>query len=236
MATTTTTTTPLLLPTSATFAREPPSSPRITTNSPSIPWRSPNGSAAPRTVRSAARSRSSSTGGTARKCSGCGAVSWPRQDPSMIVVISNRADTRVLLGRSRRHAPRMHTALAGFVEAGETFERAVAREAYEETGVRVDVDSVSYVGSQPWPFPQSAMIGFMARADDRQELNIDTNELVEAAWFDREQVRRAAEVRGPLMRRDVAERVLRDDPSLELLIPPRGVIARTLIEAWLERQ
>mmetsp|Transcript_29608 Transcript_29608/g.87777 ORF Transcript_29608/g.87777 Transcript_29608/m.87777 type:complete len:541 (-) Transcript_29608:60-1682(-) len=175
-------------------------------------------------------------GGTARKCSGCGAVSWPRQDPSMIVVISNRADTRVLLGRSRRHAPRMHTALAGFVEAGETFERAVAREAYEETGVRVDVDSVSYVGSQPWPFPQSAMIGFMARADDRQELNIDTNELVEAAWFDREQVRRAAEVRGPLMRRDVAERVLRDDPSLELLIPPRGVIARTLIEAWLERQ
>jgi NAD+ diphosphatase len=68
----------------------------------------------------------------------------------------------------------MHTALAGFVEAGETFEKAVAREVYEETGVRIDKDSVNYIGSQPWPFPQSIMIGFFATAtaDDTHPLNV----------------------------------------------------------------
>jgi len=70
----------------------------------------------------------------------------------------------------------MHTALAGFVEAGESFEKAVTREVYEETGVRIDKDSVNYIGSQPWPFPQSIMIGFFATAtataDDTHPLNV----------------------------------------------------------------
>jgi NAD+ diphosphatase len=175
-------------------------------------------------------------GGTRRECTGCGLQSWPRQDPSMIAVISSRDKERVLLGRSLRHPPRMHTALAGFVEAGETFEKAVAREVYEETGVRIDEDSVNYIGSQPWPFPQSIMIGFSATADETQPLNVDTNELVEAAWFTRDQVQKAAAVPGAMMRKEVAEAALVDDPSLELLIPPKGVLARTLLDTWLDRR
>ena len=94
--------------------------------------------------------------GTCRECTNtsCGEKTWPRQDPSMIAVITSSDKERVLLGRSLRHPPKMYTALAGFVEAGETFEKAVAREVFEETGVRIDQDSVQYIGSQPWPFPQ----------------------------------------------------------------------------------
>lgn len=175
-------------------------------------------------------------GGTCRECTSCGIKSWPRQDPSMIAVISSRDRERVLLGQSLRHPPRMHTALAGFVEAGETFEKAVAREVYEETGVRIDNDSVNYIGSQPWPFPQSIMIGFSATADDTQPLSVDKNELVNAAWFDRKQVEAAAAVPGAVMRKEVAKAALDKDPSLELLIPPKGVLARTLLDTWLDRR
>lgn len=176
--------------------------------------------------------------GTSRECtnSSCGELSWPRQDPSMIAVISSRDGERVLLGRSLRHPPKMYTALAGFVEAGETFEKAVAREVYEETGVRIDDDSVQYIGSQPWPFPQSIMIGFSATADDSQELNVDENELVDAAWFDRDQVTAAAAVTGAVMRKEVAKAAMEKDPSLQLLIPPKGVLARTLLDTWLDRR
>jgi len=177
-------------------------------------------------------------GGTCRECTSeaCGLMTWPRQDPSMIAVITSRDKERVLLGRSLRHPPRMHTALAGFVEAGEMFEKAVAREVYEETGVRIDEESVHYIGSQPWPFPQSIMIGFSATADDTQKLNVDKNELVDAAWFDRSQVEAAAAVPGAVMRKEVANAALENDPSLELLIPPKGVLARTLLDAWLDRR
>ena len=151
----------------------------------------------------------------------------------MIAVVSNRDGSKVLLGRSARHPAKMHTALAGFVEAGETMERAVAREVYEETGVRVDEDTVRYVASQPWPFPQSTMIGFTVKADDQQPLNVDTNELVDAKWFDRAEVEKASAVLGPVMQKGVAEQALRSNPDLNLLIPPKGVLARTLIDKWL---
>ena len=151
----------------------------------------------------------------------------------MITVVSSRDGERVLLARSPRHPERMHTALAGFVEAGETMERAVAREVFEETGVRVDLDSVQYVASQPWPFPQSTMIGFIAQADETQELNIDPNEIVEARWFDRSEVQAATQVEGPVMQHEVAKAAIEADPSLKLLVPPRGVLARTLLERWL---
>ena len=120
------------------------------------------------------------------------------------------------------------------MEAGETFEMAVGRETYEETGAVVRPETIRYVGSQPWPFPQSSMIGFLCKADDKLPLNVDTDELVEAGWFDRDEVRRAASVVGPVMREDVARRALEADPDLTLLIPPRGVLARTLIDKWLE--
>ena len=129
----------------------------------------------------------------------------------------------------------MHTVLAGFVEAGETFEAAVARETWEETGILLDVGSIRYEGSQPWPFPQSCMIGFSATADAEQPLAIDETELLNAAWFDREQVMAASEVKGATMQHKVAEEILQRDPNLSLLIPPKGVIARKLIDGWLAR-
>jgi NAD+ diphosphatase len=171
--------------------------------------------------------------GTAQKCTSCNAMSWPRQDPSMIASITSRCGERILLARSKRHPPKMHTVLAGFVEAGETFEAAVGRETWEETGIRIDEGSVKYIGSQPWPFPQSCMIAFSATADDSQPLNIDENELVDAMWFDKKDVLAATKVEGPVMQHDVAKAALEADTSLPLLIPPKKVIARTLIDTWL---
>jgi len=153
----------------------------------------------------------------------------------MIASITSRCGERILLARSKRHPPKMHTVLAGFVEAGETFEAAVAREVWEETGLRIDEGSVQYIGSQPWPFPQSCMIAFTATADDMQPLNIDENELVSAEWFDRKVVLAATQVEGAVMQHDVAKAALEADPSLPLLVPPKRVIARTLIDTWLEK-
>ena len=152
----------------------------------------------------------------------------------MIAVISSRDGERILLAHSARHPPKMHTVLAGFVEAGEKFEEAVARETFEETGISIDEGSVRYIGSQPWPFPQSCMIGFSAVADDRQPLQIDRNELVAAAWFSKDDVMRAASLEGSTMQEAVARAALEKDPTLNLLIPPKGVIARELIDTWLE--
>jgi NAD+ diphosphatase len=154
----------------------------------------------------------------------------------MIAAITSRDKERILLARSPRHPSGMFTALAGFVEAGETFEKGVAREVYEETSIRIDEDSVQYIGSQPWPFPQSIMIGFSATADETQTLNLDKDELVQADWFRRDQVEKAGAVPGPVMRKEVAEEAFRSDPTLDLLIPPKGVLARTLIDTWLDRR
>ena len=173
--------------------------------------------------------------GTSQECTSCPAKYWPRQDPSMIASITSRCGQRILLARSKRHPPKLYTVLAGFVEAGETFENAVARETYEETGIRIDLDSVQYIGSQPWPFPQSCMIAFTATADDMQSINIDENELVDAKWFHKKDVYAATKVEGATMQHDVAQAAFNSDPSLPLLIPPKRVIARTLIDSWLER-
>lgn len=172
--------------------------------------------------------------GTAQKCTQCNTMYWPRQDPSMIASITSRCGNRILLAQSKRHPRKLHTVLAGFVEAGETFEAAVARETWEETGIIIDKDSVKYQGMQPWPFPQSCMIAFSATADDTQPLNIDQNELVDAKWFDKKEVMEASKVEGAVMQHHVAEAAMRANPDLPLLIPPKRVIARTLIDTWLE--
>lgn len=173
-------------------------------------------------------------GGTCLECTGCKSLSWPRQDPSIIVLVTNRQGTKALLARSSRHPKKVHTVLAGFVEAGETFEKTVMREVYEETGARVDPDSINYISSQPWPFPRSSMIGFRCTADHCRPLNVDTDEIVCASWFDKSEVHAAAQITGVVMNKDVAEKILQENPSLSLLIPPKGVIARSLIENWLE--
>jgi len=175
-------------------------------------------------------------GGTCMRCSNCGDMSWPRQDPSIIVLITNREGNKALLARSQRHPKKVHTALAGFVEAGESFEQAVIREAFEETSVTVDPGSIEYLSSQPWPFPRSCMVGFRATADDSIPIEVDRNELVSASWFDREAISLATRVRGPTLNKDVATAALVEYPDLQLLIPPKGVIARALIDNWLEDQ
>jgi NAD+ diphosphatase len=151
-------------------------------------------------------------GGWARRCQPCEIEHFPRVDPVVIMLAEH--DGRLLLGRQPHYPPGRYSALAGFVEPGETIEAAVAREIREEAGI--EVTGVRYIASQPWPFPSSLMLGCAARAVG-DELTIDTNELDDARWFSRDEVARA----------------IAGDPDAAFLPPPRFAIARTLIEHWL---
>ena len=151
-------------------------------------------------------------GGWSRRCPACGAEHFPRCDPVVIMLVEHYG--RLLLGRQPHYPPGRFSALAGFVEPGETIEAAVAREVKEEAGI--DIADVRYVASQPWPFPSSLMIGCRARAlDDR--LTIDFTELDDARWFTRAEVVAA----------------LAGDAGSAFLSPPRFAIARTLLDDWL---
>jgi NAD+ diphosphatase len=152
-------------------------------------------------------------GGHERVCPACGAHHFPRTDPVVIVRVTDGADG-LLLGRQARWPDGRFSLLAGYVEPGETLEEAVRREVHEESGV--ELDSVAYVASQPWPFPSSLMLGFSALAERGDPKPAD-DELAEVRWFEREEVERAARGVGPLA-----------------LAPPYS-IARRLIDAWLAR-
>ena len=153
-------------------------------------------------------------GGWQRTCSACGAEHFPRVDPVTIMLVEH--DGKLLLGRQPRFPPRRFSALAGFVEPGESIEEAVAREVFEEAGVRVR--DVTYVSSQPWPFPSQLMIGCHAYAESAA-LKVDTTELEEAHWFTREEI--AAAMDG--------------DEDGRLLTPPSVAIAHHLLKWWLEK-
>lgn len=148
--------------------------------------------------------------GAERRCVVDGSAHFPRTDPAVIVLVSD-PDDRALLGRQRRWPEGRFSTLAGFVEPGEDAERAVVREVAEESGV--GVADVEYLGSQPWPFPASLMLGFSARAVDGRDPVVDGVELSEARWFSREELT-AALTNG------------------SLVVPPRVSIARRLIEDW----
>ncbi|MDO5500249.1 MAG: NAD(+) diphosphatase [Propionibacteriaceae bacterium] len=148
-------------------------------------------------------------GGFTRRCPACGRIQFPRQDPAVIVAVLD-PDDRILLGRQPTWDPGRMSVLAGFVEAGESLEQAVHREVLEESGVRLG--EVRYFGSQPWPFPRSLMVGFVANARSA-ELDIDREEIEDAAWFSR------AELSGALERG-------------ELVMPGSASIAHRLISAW----
>lgn len=159
-------------------------------------------------------------GGWQRHCDACGADHFPRTDPVTIMLVEHEAngEQRLLLGRQPRFPPKMYSALAGFVEPGETIEEAVAREIHEEAGVRVR--DVRYIASQPWPFPSQLMIGCTSVADD-PELTIDTSELEDARWFTRAELEEARTA---------------GDAGTELLYFPRPfAIAHHLIAWWLDR-
>ncbi len=176
--------------------------------------------------------------GHSRACAhGCGTVSFPRHDPAVIMLVASSCGECAVLARGKAHPPGVHTTLAGFVEAGETFESAVAREVHEEVGLLVDPSHTRYFASQPWPFPQSLMVGFTARNSGsvRTPLLVDHNELLEARWFDKSDVREAAAISvGPTTNKQHAAALLAKHPHVKLLIPPKGTISRSLIDHWLD--
>ncbi|MEA2295684.1 MAG: diphosphatase [Solirubrobacteraceae bacterium] len=138
----------------------------------------------------------------------------PRTDPVVIMLVVDPERDRVLLGRQPSWPAGRYSALAGFVEPGETLEAAVAREVREEA--RVDVSDVRYCASQPWPFPANLMLGFEATWT-AGEVRADEAELEDARWFTRGELEAAA----------------REDPGCVLLLPPPLAIARRLIDEWL---
>ncbi len=121
--------------------------------------------------------------GYRRHCESCGADHFPRTDP--VVIMAVRHGDRLLLGRQSSWPPGMYSALAGFMEPGETIEAAVRREVLEESGIKVG--AISYVATQPWPFPSSLMIGMIGEAETT-ELKIDKAELEDARWFERAEI------------------------------------------------
>ena len=139
----------------------------------------------------------------ARLCPSCGRREYPRISPAVIVLVTDRDDRALLAHNVRFHAT-MHSLIAGFVEAGERLEETVAREVREEVGI--EVCDVRYVASQPWPFPDSLMLGFRA-SHSGGEIRPDGMEIGEAGWFSRESL-----------------------PD----IPPPGSVARALIDAWMK--
>ena len=152
--------------------------------------------------------------GWMRKCGACETEHYPRVDPVVIMLAEH--DGRALVGRGNGWPPGRYSALAGFVEPGETFEEAVAREIHEETGVRVS--DVRYVASQPWPFPGQLMIGCFATASG-DTLAINPAEIEHAMWVTKDDVRAA------LARAEGAR----------FVAPPRYAIAHTLLNAWVNR-
>jgi NAD+ diphosphatase len=151
--------------------------------------------------------------GWGRKCGGCGLDHFPRVDP--VVIMLAERDGRVLLGRQPQYPPGRYSALAGFVEPGESIEEAVAREIGEEAGI--EVTNVRYVASQPWPFPGQLMIACIAEAMS-DKVVLDRNELEDAIWVDRAQVAAA----------------LAGEPGAPFLAPPPFAIANTLLRAWVD--
>jgi NAD+ diphosphatase len=148
--------------------------------------------------------------GASRVCPDDGSEHFPRVDPAVIMLVYDDAD-RVLLARQPQWPERRVSILAGFVEPGESLEQAVAREVAEEVGLKVG--DLRYLGSQPWPLPQSLMLGYFCRALDAGDLRADEEEIQEAHWYTRDELR-AAVVAG------------------DILLPGRVSIARHLIEHW----
>jgi len=156
------------------------------------------------------------SGGWVRHCPNCNAHHFPRVDP-VVIMLAVRGE-RCLLGRGRRRPGARFSCLAGFMEPGETPEEAVRREILEESGV--EVGRVRYLASQPWPFPSSLMMGFLAEAFT-EEITIDPEELADARWFEREEVRA------------MVERSRSDDPIPGLAtLPPPLAIGHQIARRW----
>jgi len=150
--------------------------------------------------------------GYERECPACGAKHFPRTDPVVIMLV--RRGDKALVGRGRGWPAGNYSALAGFMEPGESMEEAVAREIYEETGLVAN--KVLYKASQPWPWPSTLMIGAEAWVDEG-EITLDLDEVEDAIWITKDDVR--ASMRGEHEYR---------------LVPPPFAIAHNLVKAWIE--
>lgn len=150
--------------------------------------------------------------GWARRCTADGSEHFPRTDPVVIMLAEH--DGRVLVGRQRQFPAGRYSALAGFVEVGESVEEAVARELHEEAGVRAT--SVRYLASQPWPFPSSLMLACVAPVES-DAITLDDKELEDAMWVTRDEVAAS----------------LAETPGARFLAPPPYAIANTLFRRWL---
>ena len=155
----------------------------------------------------------SANGGSLRKCSIDGSEHYPRTDGAVIVLVKDEKD-RVLLGRQKIWPEKRFSCFAGFVEPGESFEQTVLREVFEESAIRAD--QITYLGSQPWPFPASIMISFSALATNPAAAKADGEEIEEIIWLTREEMCAAVA-----------------DQSLTL--PPGMSVARKMIEFWYEK-
>ena len=149
-------------------------------------------------------------GGAVRKCPSCEAEHYPRTDPA-IIVLTRDSNDRILLGRQQVWPEHRFSTFAGFVEPGESFEAAVVREVKEEANVQVH--SIEYIGSQPWPFPASLMIAFSAIIEDPSNAKPDGEEIVDIKWLDRD---------------SIVEQLKAET----LLLPPPLSVARAMIDAW----
>lgn len=152
--------------------------------------------------------------GWEKHCTACAHITYPRTDPAIIVAITDDAE-RLLLIHGATWQPGRYSVVAGFVEAGESLEAAVAREALEETGIKIS--QASYCSSQPWPFPRSLMFAFTARAGGQQEPKADTQEVGHAFWVSRE---------------EFTQLVLEG----RVIVPGRASSGHALVRAWYGRE
>nr|WP_042189823.1 NAD(+) diphosphatase [Kibdelosporangium sp. MJ126-NF4]CEL18901.1 NADH pyrophosphatase [Kibdelosporangium sp. MJ126-NF4]CTQ95295.1 NADH pyrophosphatase (EC 3.6.1.22) [Kibdelosporangium sp. MJ126-NF4] len=160
--------------------------------------------------------------GWATQCPNCGREEYPRTDPAVICLVHDRDGangSQVLLARQPIWPKGRYSVLAGFVEAGESLEACVAREIGEEVGV--DVADIRYLGSQPWPFPRSLMLGFAASADPLQPTRLSDGEIEEAHWVSRDVLREAFAAEA-------------DGQEFWLGLPGPTSIARLMLESWAE--
>jgi NAD+ diphosphatase len=156
--------------------------------------------------------------GWATRCTGCGREEYPRTDPAVICLVHDDRGvngSRVVLARQPIWPPERYSVLAGFVEAGESLEACVAREIAEEVGVAVS--GIRYLGSQPWPFPRSIMVGFAAVAPADAPLHPADGEIAEARWVDRADLRAALDAGGEIE---------------GLRLPGPTSIARLMLAGW----
>ncbi len=160
-------------------------------------------------------------GGAKRQCTSCEKEHFPRTDP-VVIMLTIHGD-KCLLGRSHHFPPGMYSALAGFVEAGETMESAVRRETFEESGIRVG--KVTYHATQPWPFPHTLMIGCYGEALETDIVK-DESELDDCRWFSRDEVLAILKGDGPK----------NSDGEPEFFMPPPMAIANRLVTDWARRQ